>query len=629
MSKPETKMKKILLLSLFSLFTSSWVAAQCADGEVAVSFIMYTDAWAYENYWQLVPSGASCGNDVIAEGANLNVGCAGTASDNSPEGYDNDAIITEGPFCLNNNAYYDLIFVDSYGDGGLTIEVYEDGVLTHVYSGTGNGNTWTFQIGVSGIPVYDMPCNAIEVMPNGASVEITNEGAIVGVGEVSPSDGSCSVYGLWCENNLSNTVWAYFIAEADVTYEITTCGDLPGFDTQIALWHAGECSDFSTYELISSNDDMVGGCSTSNGYSSLMYAGCLIPGDAYYIQIDGWQGATGTTTISVNGYEGDVTLQSIEQDVNCPVNKGEEGFGSIYPYLMGAGVNFTCEWTGPNGFMSDANSLQDIVPGAYNLTLTTSCGEVFTNTYDITEPAYWNVFFTATQPSCAESGNGEMVVNVSGATSPYEYSWTGPSNFNSGGSAIANLDAGAYQLVITDDNGCIYNTSYNLPSANDFTLDLGGPVVLCSNQVYTLEPGNGYTYEWYDGTTAPSIQIDATEWGIGDHTIFATATTPDGCSDVDTFEFTVDGCISVEEVGAPLVTNMYPQPSSGLVNFNFKQRLSFGTLRVFDAIGRVVFEVYDIQSNNYQATLDLAAGRYTVQVTDGAQYFVAPLVIER
>jgi len=180
-------MKSFLLAVSFILFSAISSFAQCAAGETAVTFVMHTDNWAYENYWQLNLAGTGCNLTPIVEGANLNVGCAGTESANSANGYANASVITEGPFCLTNNTAYELIYLDSYGDGGLVIEVFENGALTHVYGGSGAGNTWTFTIGVSTAPAYDSPCSAIEITADGPSLALNNTDAISGFGELAPA----------------------------------------------------------------------------------------------------------------------------------------------------------------------------------------------------------------------------------------------------------------------------------------------------------------------------------------------------------------------------------------------------------------------------------------------------------
>ena len=67
-------MKSLLLALSITLVSFTNLFAQCAAGETAVTFVMHTDAWAYENYWQLNLAGTGCNAAPIAEGANLNVG---------------------------------------------------------------------------------------------------------------------------------------------------------------------------------------------------------------------------------------------------------------------------------------------------------------------------------------------------------------------------------------------------------------------------------------------------------------------------------------------------------------------------------------------------------------------------
>ncbi|MFM7770712.1 MAG: hypothetical protein ACKO8Q_09165, partial [Bacteroidota bacterium] len=304
--------------------------------------MMHTDAWAYENYWQLNLSGTGCNAGPIAQGANLNVGCAGTESGNSANGYDNNSTYTEGPFCLLDGTSYELIFVDSYGDGGLVIEVFENGALTHVYSGSGTGNTWNFTIGQSNIPTYDQPCTATEVIADGPTVFFNNTNAIAAYGELAPAGIDCAAFGFWCEGNSTNSVWAKFTpTTSNTSYEITTCNSGTDTDTQIAVWRATNCADFSTYELIGSNDDMLGGCSNGEYYASTTYTSCLEAGQTYYIQIDGWEGAVGNIELSVLTFQNTDELQALVNSVTCPLEKGDSGDGSIFPYIIGAGINFT------------------------------------------------------------------------------------------------------------------------------------------------------------------------------------------------------------------------------------------------------------------------------------------------
>ena len=57
-------------ISAFLLFFVSLVVfslpgaqAQCEAGEVAIEFVIDTDPWGYELYWELTPTGEACGGD--------------------------------------------------------------------------------------------------------------------------------------------------------------------------------------------------------------------------------------------------------------------------------------------------------------------------------------------------------------------------------------------------------------------------------------------------------------------------------------------------------------------------------------------------------------------------------------
>ena len=457
-------MKSFLLATAFVFLAVLNSHAQCAVGETAVTFVMHTDDWAYENYWQMNLAGIGCNPAPIAEGANMNVGCAGTESDNSPNGYANSTVITEGPFCLTNNTAYELIYLDSYGDGGLVIEVFENGALTHVYSGGGDGNTWTFTIGLSTAPAYDSPCGALEITADGPSLLLNNTDAIAGFGEIAPAGVDCGVYGFWCEGNSTNSIWAKFIPTTNSTsFEVTTCNPGTSTDTQIAIYKVTDCSNFATFELISSNDDMLGGCSAGELYASQTYTSCLEAGQLYLIQIDGWEGSVGDIELSVHTYNSSASWNALVNGISCPLNKGETGDGSVYPYSVGAGANFTSVWTGPFGYTSNNQYLQNVDPGTYTLTATTGCGEVHTQTFDIVQPEPWMVTTNIILPSCDVNNDAAIEVNVAGATAPYEFSWTdGTGTPLAATNPLTDIGTGTYSMVITDDNACTYPYTFNI-----------------------------------------------------------------------------------------------------------------------------------------------------------------------
>jgi hypothetical protein len=624
--KPILFMKSFLLSTLLFVFSSSTLFSQCELGEIALTMNIAVDAWGQETYWELVPSGNNCGDGTIAFGSNSGVGCAGT-DPTDDGGYVDNTIVSEGPFCLVEGQFYDLIFVDSYGDGGLVFELFEDNSFSHTYIGGGDGNTWTFEAGNSGLPANDSPCGATEIFPDGEALLISNEGAVTQLSEPHPAAGGCGTLGFWCEGNITNTVWAYFIAQENVSYDITTCNEIEGFDTQLALYHASSCSDYLTFELISSNDDMQGGCSISNGFSSRMFASCLVPGDAYYIQMDGWQGAIGTALLSVSTYIGEIEMFSSVNNINCPLDKSETPNGAITPYVVGSGVDFTASWTGPNNFTSDANYLSDLGPGTYNLTLTTACGDVFTDEYQISQPSSWNIAGTGVGPDCAASENGSITLTVTGATAPYTYAWSGPDNFMSPAEDISNLNFGSYQVTITDERDCQIVQTYQLNPINNLTFDLGNDTTICLTDNVIVSGPAGLNYTWQDGSINQFYVIDAEEWDLGPHALILTASTDDGCSYSDAFLFTVETCASVNESDKNILT-VYPNPASSLLNLNFNQTVEHALIQLIDASGRVVATQVFRGASNCVLDLNVASGVYALDITMGEEHVVRQIVVE-
>ena len=59
--------------------------------------------------------------------------------------------------------------------------------------------------------------------------------------------------------------------------------------------------------------------------------------------------------------------------------------------------------------------------------------------------------------TCHGGSDGTISVSVSGGTSPYSYTWSGPGGFTSTNKDINGLAAGDYNLTVTDTNGCTYN----------------------------------------------------------------------------------------------------------------------------------------------------------------------------
>ena len=575
-------------MAVFSLL-SVYTYAQCEVGEIEVEFVLFTDDYGYEVYWELLPSGNECGTDPIATGGNeLEVGCSGADEEDATDGngYESEVSITVGPWCLTEGEFYDIIFVDDYTDGGLTVQVYENGELTHFFNGDGDPTVWTFQAGFPTTPDNDQPCDATPVEIDGASVLVDTSEALANNDEVSPNGGGCDVFGLWCEGNVTNSVWATFVGPESGALVISTCNELTTYDTQFALYTAEDCGDYETFELVSSNDDQWNSCGNGNQYASTMYASCLTPGQTYYIQIDGYFGETGIAELTVSSYEEAISLEALVDNVDCPNVKGDDS-GAIVLLAFGTGIEYTATWTGPNGYSADGIFIENLVAGTYEVELETGCGETASGSFDVNVPTSISINAEADNATCEASSNGSINLIVSGATDPYEYFWTGPNGFFTEDQDPSDLVPGTYQVQVTDDNGCEFMQNVALSFDEDFQFSLGADATICQNEDYFLTGPAGYDYDWQDGSANQFFIVDGSSLDPGTYPFVLTASNDLGCEYTDAVFITVDNCIGLEE-SSKIEVLAYPNPSDGLVYISGIQGFKTVLLDVVDASGRIV-----------------------------------------
>lgn len=588
--------------------------AQCEEGETEVVLSLVTDAWGYEAYWEIVPSGNACGEDVIAFGGNPDqVGCDGGGDQDATggNGYPNNSTVLSDPICLIIGNSYDIHYIDDYIDGGLDFSVLQDGVLSYLFSGAGD-NVFTFIAGESGIEPADLPCIALAVEADGEAVSYNNENATVSPNEPSPDGGGCGTTGLWCEGGLSNTLWATFQPEAGQSYQITTCVEGTEFDTQLALYSSSDCTTFDDFTLVSTNDD--GGCGVANGFSSTMYTSCLDAELQYYIQIDGYNGETGNGMIQITSIDQEIQLSANINDVSCPLDKLEPGDGDITLQLSNYGNNYTCEWTGPNGFSSNDQWLQDVDPGSYEVVVTDACGTTYLGSYEIDQPSAINVSYSVVSPTCPLSQDGSIFATVTGGTGPYELIWSGPELFTSSGQQLNELNEGEYAVIMSDDNDCEYNNTLNLTSLNEIDLNIGMDTTICNNQDLVISGPLGYNYEWQDGSTNQFYILEGDEIGEGQFSVILNIENDLGCNAFDAVVVTVEACVGVEE-NQNLSFSLVPNPVADVLLVSSNQ--SGGQISMYNSVGKLVLTK---QLQGLQNQIDLSAfanGLYTVQLVNG------------
>ena len=207
-------------------------------------------------------------------------------------------------------------------------------------------------------------------------------------------------------------------------------------------------------------------------------------------------------------------------NIDCPGD-----FSSVSFDIQGGIPNYTYTWS-----PTTPVDLNNVVPGSYEVTITDNNGCIDSTSFTIENIDDLIYLETHEDLTCFENNTGSIDITFGGGTLPYDYIWSGPS-FTSTDEDVSNLDAGTYNVTITDDGGCTIT--------DEIILD--EPEILNVTVINTINPScylgtdgeievlvNGgtlpYTYNWDSGIGSN------VETGLGDGQVNLQVTDDNGCT---------------------------------------------------------------------------------------------------
>lgn len=122
--------------------------------------------------------------------------------------------------------------------------------------------------------------------------------------------------------------------------------------------------------------------------------------------------------------------------------------------VSGGNPDYFYDWTGPNGFTSDQEDIEDLGPGTYQILVTDMLGCTVNGEVIINDPLAISILGVVTQVSCGGLSDGEIELSVLGGSPGYVFSWTGPNGFTSSDEDLTGLAAGTYDVTVIDIAGC-------------------------------------------------------------------------------------------------------------------------------------------------------------------------------
>ncbi|MFL5763603.1 MAG: PKD domain-containing protein [Bacteroidia bacterium] len=243
----------------------------------------------------------------------------------------------------------------------------------------------------------------------------------------------------------------------------------------------------------------------------------------YTVSVADGLGCTGTATVTITEPAQLNLVISASSNVSC--NAGANGSATVA--ASGGTPIYTYSWS---PITSSSPSVSGLNAGTYTATVNDVNGCAASVPVVITQPAVLtSVSGTVVQPSCYNSTNGSVTLNVSGGTLPYNYSW---SNGQTGNPATG-LAAGSYSVTVTDGNGCTASTTTTLTQPTQIITTAGMNDTICLGQSGTVTAAGsggdgGYYYVWQPGAVINGGTFNVTPVTTTNYTVTAYDAT--GCA---------------------------------------------------------------------------------------------------
>ncbi len=230
------------------------------------------------------------------------------------------------------------------------------------------------------------------------------------------------------------------------------------------------------------------------------------------------------TSSSPNNLCSGMSATSTTTGANCTAANGSAtvaGTGGTAPYSY--------QWDAAAGNQTSANAT-GLAAGTYNCTVSDAAGCSYVAGVTIASlPSTITNTMNISDASCGSS-NGSATANASNGAAPYSYQWDAAAG-NQTGPVASGLSAGAYQVTITDNNGCTFTDIATISNIGAPTLSISQTDVQCfgdltGSATVTATGGTpSYTYSWNDPNSSTSASVS----GLGAGTYVVTVIDQSGC----------------------------------------------------------------------------------------------------
>lgn len=224
-----------------------------------------------------------------------------------------------------------------------------------------------------------------------------------------------------------------------------------------------------------------------------------LPAGDWAVEITDANGCTATDTAFLSQPNPFAASFVVDQNVAC--------FGEFngQATVTASGNNLTYQWDDP--LLQTTATASNLPAGSWNVTVASSQTCDTTLTVVITEPDSLMLIAVENQAvSCSGGADGIAAVTQLGGTGPFTYQWDDP-NLQTTDMATG-LDAGDYNVVVTDANLCAATASVTITEASSISIAVAIDSASCNGasdaQILANVSGGTptYIYEWNPGAVS-------------------------------------------------------------------------------------------------------------------------------
>ena len=305
-----------------------------------------------------------------------------------------------------------------------------------------------------------------------------------------------------------------------------------------------------------------------------------------------------------------IDMQVVQTDVSC--NGGNDGELSISAN-GGAGMPFNYNL---NGTDEDSGDISSLPSGDYIIIATDLLGCTGTVTVTIDEPETIQIQTVTTNVLCNGDSNGELSISASGGT---EMTY----NFNINGvdqdsEVILSLPAGDYDIVATDELGCIGTEMVTITEpetlvATATNIQNSSCIEIENGSVMIAATGGTLNYQYTLGFETNSSGV-FTGLEVGNHIVYVSD--DNGCMTEVTFDIAYNSIIEAE-------VNIENIACFGLANGSL-------TIQASNTTGDPTYTLNGQTSQSENVFLNLVPGDYFVIISDetGCDFTVNATITE-